>query len=144
MHILSIARVKAQCSGKQLQSLESASPLKAAANSHQPAKEEDCSAKDAVAAKHLISSQPSTLCETKVARENAAAEGQATAADWPQTNDRIKVYWPEEKEWFKGTLTAVNPGGKCHVCYDDDDTEWLSLAEQKWERLPEGGLHPPL
>lgn len=65
--------------------------------------------------------------------------GKADASNPPLVGDRIKVFWPEEKEWFKGSVTRVNAGGKCHINYDDGDTEWIQLAEQKWEILsPEG------
>ena len=33
----------------------------------------------------------------------------------------------------------MNASGRCHVSYDDGDTEWITLAEQNWEVLSAKG-----
>ena len=64
---------------------------------------------------------------------------------------RVKVYWPEENDWFTGIVSKHDPSTDKHtVTYDDGDVEEITLATQKMEWLdpapepaPEGQV-PPL
>lgn len=91
-----------------------------------------------------MSVQPSPAAQSKqvmsVAEDhNASIQEDSDKAQQPSVGSRIKVFWPEEKDWFKGSVAAVNAAGKCHILYDDGDTEWITLSEQKWEALPVAG-----
>ena len=52
---------------------------------------------------------------------------------------RIKVFWPQERAWFRGKILAFDNKSKHHVKYNDGDEEWLQLAEEKWELLKDTG-----
>lgn len=50
---------------------------------------------------------------------------------------RVRVYWPAEDAWFKGTLSKYSSDTKKHyVRYDDGDSEWVDLTTEKYEILP--------
>ena len=85
--------------------------------------------------------------EQPVRAQDSAQERMGSHKKLPAADERIKVYWPEEKEWYTGTVTSMDTTGRCHVEYDDGDEEWLELANHKWELLPAKGssftnLHP--
>ena len=94
----------------------------------------------AATSKQLDVEEPSRQDGVAATEEDSSAVALDPPVQLPLIGDRIKVLWPEEKEWFKGNVTSVGPNGKCFVEYDDGDTEWLTLAEQQWERLPAQGL----
>ena len=48
---------------------------------------------------------------------------------------RVKVYWPAEKEWYCGVIKAVDGKGKHYISYDDGDAEWANLAKEQYELL---------
>ena len=53
---------------------------------------------------------------------------------------RVKVFWPEEKEFFFGVVTGYDEKSKKHtVTYDDGDVEAVTLAKEKMEWLEPGG-----
>ena len=52
---------------------------------------------------------------------------------------RIKVFWPQERAWFRGKVLAFDNKSKHHVKYNDGDEEWLQLADEKWELLQNAG-----
>ena len=87
----------------------------------------------------IYSSLPEQSIQETLNSPNSQIEAQPSTSQHPLVGDRIKVFWPEEKEWFQGSVTGVNACRKCHISYDDGDTEWISLAEQKWEILPAKG-----
>ena len=60
------------------------------------------------------------------------------ATPFPQADDRIEVYDIERDLWQKGIVIDAGTEGKGHpcVCYDDGATEWLSLNQTPWRRLP--------
>lgn len=37
--------------------------------------------------------------------------------------DRVRVFWPDENEWFHGVLQQREEG-RCFIRYDDGDSEW--------------------
>ena len=53
-------------------------------------------------------------------------------------DDRIEVYDIERDLWQKGIVIDAGTEGKGHPCvrYDDGATEWLSLNQTPWRRLP--------
>ena len=53
---------------------------------------------------------------------------------------RVKVFWPEENEWFTGIVSKHDPSTDKHtVTYDDGDVEEITLAKEKMEWLEPGG-----
>lgn len=52
---------------------------------------------------------------------------------------RVRVFWPQEREWFQGKIAAFDGKASHHVEYNDGDKEWLNLADQKWELLEDAG-----
>lgn len=47
---------------------------------------------------------------------------------------RIKVWWPMDKKFYKGTVKSYDPIKRKHVIlYDDGDVEVLRLEKERWE-----------
>ncbi|XP_022967040.1 sister chromatid cohesion protein PDS5 homolog A-like isoform X1 [Cucurbita maxima] len=47
---------------------------------------------------------------------------------------RIKVWWPMDKQFYKGTVKSYDPINRKHVIlYDDGDVEVLKLEKERWE-----------
>ena len=59
---------------------------------------------------------------------------------------RVQVWWPEDEEFYLGTVTAISAGGdgKHTVTYDDGETENVYLAKEtiRWGD-PAPSSHPP-
>ncbi|XP_039016298.1 sister chromatid cohesion protein PDS5 homolog A-like [Hibiscus syriacus] len=53
--------------------------------------------------------------------------------------DRIKVWWPLDKQFYEGTIKSYDPIKKKHVIlYDDGDVEVLRLERERWELVGAG------
>ncbi|CAL8470971.1 g10513 [Coccomyxa elongata] len=51
-----------------------------------------------------------------------------------------KVFWVDDKKWYKGVISQHDASkGKHLVEYEDGDTEWLDLAQEKIELLQKPG-----
>ncbi|OEL27170.1 hypothetical protein BAE44_0011816 [Dichanthelium oligosanthes] len=51
---------------------------------------------------------------------------------------RIKVWWPDDKMFYKGVVESFDSGSKRHkVAYDDGDVEVLMLKDEKWDFISE-------
>ncbi|XP_073299366.1 sister chromatid cohesion protein PDS5 homolog D-like isoform X1 [Primulina huaijiensis] len=49
---------------------------------------------------------------------------------------RIKVWWPDDSEYYPGTIVSFDHAAKKHkVIYDDGDEEILFMDEETWEPL---------
>ncbi|CAJ1973647.1 unnamed protein product [Sphenostylis stenocarpa] len=47
---------------------------------------------------------------------------------------RVKVWWPEDREFYKGVIHSFYSAKKKHkVLYDDGDEETLNLVKEKWK-----------
>jgi sister-chromatid-cohesion protein PDS5 len=55
--------------------------------------------------------------------------------------ERIKVWWPLDKKFYKGVVESYNSSKKKHtVLYDDGDVEVLNLAKEKWTLIESNDL----
>ena len=82
--------------------------------------------------------------ETAVANpkiEHAAATNTTSNGDRTvlSMGTRVSVFWEMDKEWYKGYIGNVRNEFYL-ICYDDDETEWLPLAEHKFKILDNGGI----
>ncbi|KAI3948392.1 hypothetical protein MKW92_005035 [Papaver armeniacum] len=51
---------------------------------------------------------------------------------------RIKVWWPDDKKFYKGVVDSFDPIKKMHkVLYVDGDVEVLKLSKERWEHVKE-------
>jgi hypothetical protein len=51
---------------------------------------------------------------------------------------RVKVWWPDDKKFYKGVIDSYDSVSKKHkVSYDDGDVEVLLLRKEKWEFISE-------
>ncbi|CAK8568553.1 unnamed protein product [Lathyrus sativus] len=49
---------------------------------------------------------------------------------------RVEVWWPKDREFYKGVIEHFDPIKKKHkVVYDDGEVEVLNLARQKWNSI---------
>ncbi|KAL3835478.1 hypothetical protein ACJIZ3_010214 [Penstemon smallii] len=49
-------------------------------------------------------------------------------------DSRIQVWWPMDKTFYTGTITAFDPVTKKHtIRYDDDEIENLNLKKERWK-----------
>ncbi|KAG2659746.1 hypothetical protein PVAP13_1KG380000 [Panicum virgatum] len=64
-------------------------------------------------------------------RKNKGLDGSLIGA-------RIKVWWPDDKMFYKGVVESFDSNSKRHkVAYDDGDVEVLLLRDEKWEFITE-------
>ncbi|KAI3869206.1 hypothetical protein MKW98_025979, partial [Papaver atlanticum] len=57
---------------------------------------------------------------------------------------RIKVWWPIDKEYYKGVIQSYNAKKKKHeILYDAGEVEVLQLGRERWELISDG-QHPSL
>ncbi|RLM79722.1 hypothetical protein C2845_PM12G11910 [Panicum miliaceum] len=69
--------------------------------------------------------------ELPCSRKNKGLDGSLVGA-------RIKVWWPDDKMFYKGVVASFDSGSKRHkVAYDDGDVEVLLLRDEKWEFISE-------
>ncbi|XP_054818826.1 sister chromatid cohesion protein PDS5 homolog C isoform X2 [Prosopis cineraria] len=55
---------------------------------------------------------------------------------------RVKVWWPEDHEFYSGTIESFDSAKKKHkVAYDDGDTEILNLRRERWDFVQDGDGH---
>lgn len=48
----------------------------------------------------------------------------------------LEVFWPDDKQWFKGTIVGIDEINKTHtVHYDDGDVEKLNLLVERYRLL---------
>lgn len=53
---------------------------------------------------------------------------------------RVKVFWPRDRQWFLGRITAYDKkSGKHHVQYDDGDRRWYRMRTREYRVLKEYG-----
>ena len=48
---------------------------------------------------------------------------------------RIRVYWPDDKKYYPGTIARFSKKRGHHIVYDDNDKEWLFLSKEKFQFL---------
>ena len=71
------------------------------------------------------------LLEMGAAQHDEAAEG------LPQLGDRVRVFWEGENEWYYGTVEQIRQSFY-FIHYDDDEDQWLPLAEHVFAVVPPG------
>lgn len=50
----------------------------------------------------------------------------------------VRVYWPDDEEWYQGTLQRLDAAtGKYFIQYNDGDSEYLDLSKERYELLNE-------
>lgn len=66
----------------------------------------------------------------------AKVEDEDEAAANELVGCRIRVWWPMDKKFYKGTVQSYQASKKRHkVVYDDGDMENLKLEDERWEKL---------
>ncbi|KAG8060331.1 hypothetical protein GUJ93_ZPchr0002g24339 [Zizania palustris] len=64
-------------------------------------------------------------------RKNKGLDGSLVGA-------RIRVWWPDDKKFYKGVVDSFDTVSKRHkIAYDDGDVEVLLLRDEKWEFISE-------
>ncbi|CAN1151020.1 Sister chromatid cohesion protein PDS5 homolog C [Linum perenne] len=75
--------------------------------------------------------------KTSSKRKRAAGkvlESEDTAYGEEIVGKRVRVWWPDDQEFYKGTVQSYDPTEKKHeVHYDDNETENLYMKEEKFE-----------
>ena len=51
---------------------------------------------------------------------------------------RITCYWPDDDQWYKGTVADELDDDRFWIKYDDGDEGELNIKEDKWRR----SFHP--
>ncbi|KAI9118313.1 hypothetical protein K1719_010645 [Acacia pycnantha] len=55
---------------------------------------------------------------------------------------RVEVWWPDDHEFYTGTIESFDSAKKKHkVAYDDGDIEILNLGKEIWKPVQEGDDH---
>ena len=90
------------------------------------------------------------ITEEVVGQTNLDCSADALNLDAEMTGKRIRVYWPKDKTWYKGTIKCYESypeadaspvEGHHHIVYDDDEEEWLNLL-QPHKDLPAWEVEP--
>lgn len=50
----------------------------------------------------------------------------------PNTGDSIEVYWPEDEQYYRGTVHEITPDNEHVIHYDDGDIETLNMESESW------------
>ncbi|KAK9807187.1 hypothetical protein WJX73_005617 [Symbiochloris irregularis] len=73
------------------------------------------------------------------AADEAAAPAKTTAAEVAAEPDgcqlvckRVSVYWPDDDDWYQGTVKGFN-GSKHRIAYDDGEQETVDLSVEKYK-----------
>ena len=70
----------------------------------------------------------------------AAAEAEARAQAESLIGRRLRVYWPNDRQWFLCTVVAYKPETDRHqLVYDDGDERWTPLHRRDYHVLPTYG-----
>ncbi|PKI53232.1 hypothetical protein CRG98_026364 [Punica granatum] len=49
---------------------------------------------------------------------------------------KVKVWWPDDAEFYKGVVSSFNPVSRKHkIVYNDGDVELLRLKNERWELI---------
>ena len=66
----------------------------------------------------------------------SAPRGDASSV---RLGDRIRVWWPLDKEFYNGTVASYDEEKeRWSVIYDDGDAEIINLLSEHWSVLPPG------
>ncbi|KHN29622.1 uncharacterized protein LOC114408912 isoform X1 [Glycine soja] len=75
--------------------------------------------------------------KTNVKRKHSSGkENESNAKEYGQNlvGLRVKVWWPDDREFYKGVIDSFDSAKKKHkVLYDDGDEETLNLVKEKWK-----------
>ncbi|KAK3280391.1 hypothetical protein CYMTET_11761 [Cymbomonas tetramitiformis] len=55
--------------------------------------------------------------------------------DEMKPGDKVEIFWPEDREWYPGTMGDTDEDGKTTIKYDDGDVETLLLKEERMRVL---------
>lgn len=51
-------------------------------------------------------------------------------------DDVVEVYWPVDKEWYRGTVVSIDKyTGECFIVYEDGDEEHLNMEDEIWRQV---------
>uniref|UniRef100_K7KIF2 Tudor domain-containing protein n=1 Tax=Glycine max TaxID=3847 RepID=K7KIF2_SOYBN len=74
--------------------------------------------------------------KTNVKRKHSSGKENSNAKEYGQNlvGLRVKVWWPDDREFYKGVIDSFDSAKKKHkVLYDDGDEETLNLVKEKWK-----------
>ncbi|KAH1124425.1 hypothetical protein GYH30_014244 [Glycine max] len=75
--------------------------------------------------------------KTNVKRKRSSGkENESNAKEYGQNlvGLRVKVWWPDDREFYRGVVDSFDSAKKKHkVLYDDGDEETLNLVKEKWK-----------
>lgn len=55
----------------------------------------------------------------------------------PQVGDRVKIWWESMDMFYYGYVDDIRGGDFYFIVYDDEETQWLPLADHKFEIVSE-------
>ncbi|XP_068652012.1 sister chromatid cohesion protein PDS5 homolog C-like isoform X2 [Aristolochia californica] len=80
-----------------------------------------------------IQLQETPKVKPKRKRSMATEEGSEPVLDEKIVGSKVEVWWPDDDEFYRGTVASYDPIEKKHkVLYDDGDEETLFLKEEKF------------
>lgn len=82
----------------------------------------------------LIDTVPKDLDENIDDNDDISLSMAADSTDNLGIGERVEVFWPDDNQFYTGTVTAFNPEDNTHqIDYDDGDIEKLDMAKEKWK-----------
>lgn len=90
-----------------------------------------------------------TTAHKPVGKDHSALIAKPSEVGGISVGARVAVWWEEDSQFYKGTISKVRKRGKpFFIEYDDGDEEWLNLRQQKFILLQtssvEAGAEPDL
>ncbi|PWA96972.1 Homeodomain-containing protein [Artemisia annua] len=86
-----------------------------------------------------------SLSQEKIFHERAIDQNKVTEAvkyDESLVDQKVKVWWPEDKVFYEGVVTSFNADTKEHqVLYLDEEQEILNLKTETWEPIQKYSVH---
>jgi hypothetical protein len=55
-----------------------------------------------------------------------------------EIGSRVAVYWPDDDEYYEGTVTRERNKKPFYLEYDDGDREWIDFRQHEFRLLPGG------
>ncbi|XP_042504521.1 dentin sialophosphoprotein-like [Macadamia integrifolia] len=99
-------------------------------------KVKDFSPKSATKSLNKDESQVEDTPKISSKRKRTPGKEEHGAIDYDESlvGSKVKVYWPQDRLFYEGTISAFDPVKMKHkVSYTDGDVELLNLSKQRWQ-----------
>eukprot|EP00884_Botryococcus_braunii_P001653 jgi/Botrbrau1/11489/Bobra.0360s0015.2 len=81
-------------------------------------------------------------CHSVMKMGNSIAQSYSGVPRVEIVGKRCQIYWPDDDEWYPGTVTNYSDRERKHmIVYDDGEEEWLDMSSERYNISPQGLPH---